>query len=183
MMDMNLKIWVALLAALAGVSGLATLAAPAATGRFLRGFCRNRPAGWLLSTVALAWGGWLLYAMPLEFLLPYRKFIPFVMLAAIPFSWFAMPDLLAARALGGILVLIPAPVLQVARVHPSDWRLVVVTLMYLMAIAGMTLIMAPYYLRDGLEWLTQSERRLRLCGAVRLLFAILLAWLALFVFA
>ena len=179
---MNLKLWVALLAALAGCSALITLAAPAASTRFLRGFCRNRWAGRLLSAVALAWAGWLLYALPLEFLMPYRKFIPFVMLAAIPFSWVAMPDLLAARALGGIMALMPAPVLQVARVDPSNWRLVVVALMYVMAIAGMTLIMAPYYLRDGLEWLTRSEGRLRLCGVVRLLFALLLAWLAFAVF-
>ena len=55
--------------------------------------------------------------------------------------------------------------------------------MYVMAIAGMTLIMAPYYLRDGLEWLTRSEGRLRLCGVIRLLFALLLAWLAFAVFA
>ena len=120
--------------------------------------------------------------MPLEFLVPYRRFIPLVMLAAIPFSWFAMPDMLAARALGGLFALSPAPVLQLARVHPSQWRLVVVTLLYLMAIAGMTLIMAPYYLRDGVAWVTRSELRLRICGAIRLLIGLLLAWLALTVF-
>ncbi len=179
---MKLQIWVALLAALACVSGLLALCATNASARFLRGFCRNRWAGYVLSTLALVWAGWLLYALPLEFLLPYRKLIPFVMLAAIPFSWYAMPDLLSARALGGLLVLIPAPVLLVARVHPSAWRLVVVVLMYVMAIAGMILIMAPYYLRDGLAWLTQTDRRLRSFGAVRLLIGLLLAWLALFVF-
>ena len=176
---MKLQYWVMLLAALAVVCGLLTLVATAATRRFLQGFCRSRWAGWVLSTLALAWAGWLLYAMPLEFMLPYRKYIPFVMLAAIPFSWFAMPDLLSARALGGILVLVPAPVLQVARVHPSDWRLVVVVLMYAMAVAGMTLIMAPYYLRDGIAWLTRTDRRLKICGAVRLCVGLLLAWLAL----
>jgi hypothetical protein len=180
---MKLQTWTILLAGLACAGGLPALLAPRATGRALRGFCRSRWAGILLSTLALAWAGWLLYALPLEFLLPYRRFMPFVLLAVIPFTWFAMPDLLAARALGGLMALLPAPVLQVARVHPSAWRLVVVVLMYLFAVAGMTLIMAPYYLRDGLAWLTRSEGRLRICGAVRLLAALALAWLALTAFA
>jgi hypothetical protein len=180
---LNLQTCTFLLAVLACVSALPALLAPRAATRVMRGFCRNRWAGYVVSTLALAWAGWLLYALPLEFLLPYRKFIPFVMLAAIPFTWVAMPDLLSARALGGLLVLLPAPVLRVARVHPSAWRLVIVVLMYLFALAGMTLIMAPYYLRDGLEWVTRSDGRLRLCGAIRLLAAFLLAWLALTVFA
>lgn len=179
---MTLQGWVGLLALLAGISGLAAIAAPATCARALRALPRNRWAGYLLSTAALAWSGWLLYTMPLEFLMPYRRFIPWVMLAAIPFSWFAMPDLLAARALGGLFALIPAPVLQLVRVHPSPWRLVVVTLLYLMAIAGMTLIMAPYLMRDGIAWMTRSGRRLRMCGAVRLLVGLLLGWLALAVF-
>ena len=180
---MTLQTWTALLALLAFAAGLPALLAPKATGRALRGFCRNRWAGWLLSTLALAWAGWLLYALPLEFMLPFRKFIPLVMLAAVPLTWICMPDLLAARSLGGLLALLPAPVLQVARVHPSAWRLVIVVLMYIFAVAGMTLIMAPYYLRDGLNWLSHSERRIRLCGAARVLAAAALAWLALKVFA
>jgi uncharacterized protein YjeT (DUF2065 family) len=179
---MKLQTWTLLLALLACAAGLPALLAPRATGRALRGFCRHRLTGRVLSTLALVWAGWLLYALPLEFLLPYRKFIPFVMLAVIPFTWFAMPDLLAARALGGLLALLPAPVLQVARVHPSPWRLVIVVLMYGFAVAGMTLIMAPYYLRDGLEWVSRSDGRLRLSGAARLLAGLGLAWLALAVF-
>ena len=38
------------------------------------------------------------------------------------------------------------------------------------------------YLRDGLEWMSRSDARLRLCGAARLLAGLGLAWLALAVF-
>lgn len=177
-MNFNMQTWVALLAVAACVCGLPMMLSPAFARRGLRGFCRSRWAGRVLSTLALAWAGWWLYSMPLEFLVPYRKFVPFVILGAIPFAWYAMPDLLSARALGGILALIPAPVLQVARAHPSDWRLVVVALMYLMALAGMTLMMAPYLLRDGIEWLSRTDWRLRASGAARILLGLLLGWLA-----
>ena len=180
---MTLQTWTLLLALLACLGGLPALLAPGPTSRALRGLCRNRWADIVLSTLALAWAGWLLYALPLEFLQPYRKYIPFVMLAAIPFTWYAMPDLLAARAIGGLLVLLPAPVLQVARVHPSAWRLVIVSLMYLYAVAGMTLIMAPYFLRDLLAWLAGNDTRLRICGAAHLAAAAVLAWMALVAFA
>ncbi len=181
-MHLTLQHWTLLLALPLLLTGIVKLAAPATAGHLLKGFPRSRVAGYLLSSIALAWAGWLLYAMPLEFLVPYRRYIPFVMLAAIPFAWYAMPDLLASRSLGGLFVLLPAPILQVARVYPSEWRLVVVTLLYLMALVGMTLIMAPYYHRDTLEWLSRSKLRLRLCGLCKLLLAALLLWLAVAVF-
>jgi len=91
--------------------------------------------------------------------------------------------LLACRAAGGLLALLPAPVLLVARFHPSPWRLAVVILMYLLAVAGMLLMMSPYHLRDWIECATRAPPRTRLAGLLLTALALLLAALALTVFA
>ncbi len=146
--------------------GLFVLLAPTVAARALKRFPRDRWSGRVLSVVALAWSGWLIYAMPLEFLVPYRRWVPWVTLMAMPLTWAAMPDLLACRALGGLLCLLPAPVLQVARFHPSPWRLVVVVLMYAAAIKGMVLLMSPHYLRRLIDAGTGRPAWLRVGGAV-----------------
>lgn len=162
--------------------GLVALLAPAGAARLLARFPRDRWAGRALSVVALIWSGWLIYAMPLEFLMPYRRWVPWAILAAVPLTWAAMPDLLACRALGGLLCLLPAPVLQVARFHPSPWRLVVVVLMYGAAIKGMVLLMSPHYLRRVIDVVTRRPAWLRVAGAVALSIGVVLLLLGLGVF-
>ena len=179
----ELQIWTLSLGALIGLYGLATLAMPARISVTQLSFPRDKWLGYILSTVALTWAGVLLYKLPLEFLIPYRRYFPIVIGLSIPFAWYAMPDLLAARALGGVMVLIPAPVLQLARVHPSDWRLLVVILMYIMAVAGMTFIMAPYLLRDLLGAISKTKGRVRFCGMIRSILGAMLIWVALAIFA
>ena len=174
-----LQLWVCGMGMASALCGLAALALPGVLAEALRALPRSRWLGYLFSALALIWAGALLYALPLDFLVPYRMYILIATALAIPFSWYAMPDLLAARSLGGLLSLIPAPVLQLIRSHPSSWRLVVVTLLYAMAVAGMTLLMAPYYLRDYFEWHGASRIRVRCFGAFRAVLGGLLVWVAL----
>ena len=58
-----------------------------------------------------------------------------------------MKELLAARALGGFLLLIAVPILQEARWHDSAWRLLVVVLVYLWIIYGLLLLLSPWWFR------------------------------------
>jgi hypothetical protein len=175
--------WTGCLAVLALAAGLPAALAPARASAWWRRLPRSRWAGRLLSAAALFWAGWLIYEAPLEFLLPYRRWILPATVVAIPLTWLATPDLLACRAFGGLLALLPAPVLLVARSHPSPWRLVVVTSMYLTALAGMLLIMSPYHMRDWIECATRAPARMRLAGLLLTAVALLLAALALTVFA
>ncbi len=180
---MEMQHWTVCLAILALAAALPAALAPAGAGALWRLLPRSRWAGRLLSAAALLWAGWLVYDAPLEFLLPFRRWIWPVTIMLIPLTWFAMPELLSCRAVGGLLALLPAPVLLAARLHATPWRLVVVTLMYLMAIAGMLLMMSPYHLRDWIGWATRSSARTRLVGLLLALLALLLAALALTVFA
>ncbi|MDD5706887.1 MAG: hypothetical protein PHR35_13265 [Kiritimatiellae bacterium] len=179
---MQLRQWTILLGILALAVGVPLLAAPVPAARCWRALPRHRWAGRILSAAALLWAGWLVYDAPLEFLIPFRRYILPAAAIAVPLTWMATPDLLACRALGGLLALLPAPVLVVARSHPSSWRLLVVTWMYLWAIAGMWLMMSPYRLRDWIEAVTRTPQRQRLCGAAFTAMGALLTGLALSVF-
>lgn len=154
-------------AALFALPGVFALVAPAAARRAAHAFPDNRAAGWLLSTVAFLWAAALIYFVPLDFIAKFRVPLTVFLVVAIPLSWRWMPILLAARSLGALWCLVPAPVLVAVRFAPGEGRLVTVSLMYLMAVAGMVSAFSPYHLRDALFWLSRgSDARARLLGAL-----------------
>ena len=108
MQTMTLSHWSLLLGGLLLVKGILELAARPLVERMARAFARHVWTGRVLATLAWIWAGWALYVMPLELLQPIRQWIPLLVLAAIPLSWYWMPDLLSCRAVGGLLVLFPS---------------------------------------------------------------------------
>jgi len=170
----TLSSWCLLLGGIGIVCGVWLLAVGPIHASGLRRVSRHAWAGRILATAVWIWGAYALYVMPLDFILPYRHYIPFATLVLIPLSWFWMEDLLFCRALGGLLVLFPAPLLKVTDLHPSPWRLAVVALAYLALMAGMAFILYPYYLRRMLEGLAVSAAFRRAGGAAALVFGLLL---------
>ena len=156
--------WALLLGIIMLWKGLFLLAAPEAAAHMAKGFARHVWCGRVLATLAWAWAGWALYVMPLELIDPVRKWIPLLILAAIPLSWIWMSDLLGCRAVGALLVLFPSPLLLVTRFHPSPWRLAAVIFTYIAIVAGMVLILYPYHMRDALAWFAARPARLRASG-------------------
>lgn len=114
----------------------------------LLGFPRSKVAGAVLCSIALGWSAVLVYICPLDFVVAYSKIISAVLVALIPITCIFLDELLACRALGGLLVLIPAPVLMVCRTVDSSFRLVLVSLVYIYAIMGMFYIAYPYMCRN-----------------------------------
>ena len=153
-------------------------AAPEQATAWIRRFPRNRWAGGILATVDLLWSAGLLYNAPLE---SFDNLKPLLYILT-PVSIFLviqfMDDLLAARAFGGLLVLIPAPLLEAARWNPSPWRLVVTLTAYALAIKGIALILSPYLLRRAADLCLRTERTCRWCGFVGLSLGVALAVLA-----
>ena len=176
---MHLNHWSLLLGALLAVAGIVALAACATAMRLAKRFARDVWTGRLLAAAAWAWAGFALYTMPLELLMPIRAWIPVLTLAAIPLSWVWMADLLSCRAAGGLLVLFPCPLLLAARAHPSAWRLALVVFAYAAIVAGMTLILYPYYLRRWLDAAGACPARMRATGAAALALGALFIGLAL----
>ncbi len=159
--------------ALFALPGLFALLAPELAAKVAIAFPRNRYAGMALSTIAFAWAAAIIWFQPLDFLVNFKDYICLALLVSIPLSWKWIPELLAARALGAVWCLIPAPVLVASRFADGDGRLLIVSLMYVTAVAGMFTTFSPYLLRNFIAFVTKKgERGIRIYGAISALLGI-----------
>ncbi len=131
-------------------------------------FPRSKAPAWLLTAFCLTWVAWVMlhaYLGRFEFLKP-------AIYAAGPIAFILMvvfmDELLAPRALGGLLLLIANPVMAAARWHESEWRLVITVIAYAWVMAGIMLVLAPYWFRHAVEFATRTNRRCVLLGLVRM---------------
>ena len=161
---------------------LSMVLAPAAALRGGRAFPRSRVMAAILSAIAFAWGGWLLHQTPMgrfeTFRQPIYLLIPLLAVLVNVFS----SELLAPRALGGIMILVPAPLLAAARWHPSPWRYVMLVLAYVLVIKGIALILSPYLFRRGMQCMVKDETTCRAWGGLGAAMALLLIVLGLTVY-
>ncbi len=156
-------------AALFALPGLFALIAPKFYGDVCKAFPRSFTAGKVLSAAAFIWAALIVYLVPLDFIMKVKVPIAAALIISIPLSWNWIPELLAARSLGALWCLIPAPVLVASRFEDDNMRLLIVSLMYVVAVAGMFVTFSPYLLRDFITWLTGSEKgiiRIRIYGLI-----------------
>jgi hypothetical protein len=92
-----------------------------------------------------------------------------------------LDELLSVRSLGGLLLLLAGPILNLTRWHPSAWRLVVTTLSYLWIVAGLVFLLTPWWFRR-IAMRISSDAALRFCGAVKAAFGVFLIVLAITVY-
>lgn len=140
--------WIAIIIGILGTAGgLIGLLRPELVNRFAELFPRSTVPAWILMALCCWLGAREALEMNMGFLDAYKKYIyvlsPAVFIASVVY----MKELLAPRALGGFLLLIAVPILQVARWHESSLRLVVVVLVYLWIVYGLILLMSPWYFR------------------------------------
>ncbi|MBI2438556.1 MAG: hypothetical protein HYV36_07080 [Lentisphaerae bacterium] len=146
---------------LVGGGGLALW--PRAAAALVKAFPRHVWAGRILTAADLIWAAWLVLQMGSVWVDTHRVLV----YAAVPVFYFLiiilMDDLLAARALGGLLLLVPLPILESAFVHPAASRLLMTSFAYLLVILGLVLVWSPFKLRQWTErWINQKP----LAGAV-----------------
>ncbi len=120
---------------------------PRAAGTWLLAFPRQVWAGRILAALAVGWVAILVWQADIAWLERYR-----VVLCALAPVFYALivafvDELLAARALGGLLLLVPALILEAAFACPFRSRLVMTGLAYLLAIVGMVLVWSPFMFR------------------------------------
>jgi hypothetical protein len=167
--------------AMAAVMAAGSILAAFAPRSFIQGvlaFPRNRVAAWTLTAVDLVWVAALLLDTNLG---RFEAYKPLTYVLAPVFFFlitFFMGELLAARALGGLFLLVPAPILDAARWHDSPWRLVMVVLAYALVVKGIALVLSPYLFRRGMQVWVRDPRLCRLLGSGGLLLAALLIVLA-----
>lgn len=147
--------------------------------RVVRAFPRHQVTGYVLSAIAWLWVGLELYFRPVDllaFVSPGKTLC--VALVLIPVSWVLLSNLLTVRALGGLLMLWPLPVILAVRSDPSLWRLVPVIIGYVHLILGMIFVFHPWTLRVLCERVGDSPKGLQLLGVLYSLAGLLMIFAA-----
>ncbi len=91
-------------------------------------------------------------------------------------------DFLPVRGLAVVFLLLAKLMTDTARPADTDWRLVISTWAYVLAVAGMWFTISPWRLRDLLNWSVATESRTRTLSGVRFAFGLLVLVLGLTVF-
>jgi hypothetical protein len=149
------------------------------TQRFLKAFPRHYGIGVAMMVLGLLWSILILSYVDMgEFFHLRQHFIWIVVAGALGMIFF-VPEYLAVRALGSLMLLLASPVLTAAFLQPQWTRLLLPLLAYAWILGGLFLVGMPYLLRDWIEWATASARRWQLIcfaglayGAVLVVFAV-----------
>jgi len=132
--------------------------------KLAKDFPRHRLAGMVLLAVCLVWSLFLVSCMDMGEFFTWRRGI----LMLLPVSCFLViifvPEFLAVRALGSLMLLAAMPVLSAAFLQPQVSRLLLPILAYVWIILGMFFVGMPYLLRDGIQWLSQSKERCKMAA-------------------
>lgn len=145
-------------------TGLATLAWPEAVRRGIAAFPRHLWVGRLLAALAFVWTASIVLHADLGRFTWVKPYLYVLTPVAIGLTGWLLSELLAPRALGGLLLLASNPVLAVARWQDSPWRIAVVLAAYIGVLAGTYLVVSPHGFRRGLQPVFASPVRARMAG-------------------
>lgn len=180
---MNALAMMAVAVGVAAVAGKAPgVVAPEAARAFIKAFPRSRLWAWLLTSLDMVLVSYLVWTLPDSWFTPWRASLLVLTPVGIVLILYFVDELLAARALGGLLLLAAAPVLAAARFHPSDARLVMVVLAYLWVLPGMLLVANPWWFRKLTEPLMATNMRCRLLSGFGVLLGLALIALGVWVY-
>lgn len=117
----------------------------------MKAFPRHRVVGLLLTAIALVWSAMFVDQMSLGELSKYK----WLLYGIAPVSFYLivqyLDDLLASRALGGLMMLYPTMMVDSARWIPSPTRYVLIVTGYVMVIIGIWLVLSPFKFRIWAE--------------------------------
>jgi len=130
-----------------------------------KAFPRSRPAATVLLAIAAVWSFLLVRTIDLGEFSPLRNIMLLAIVAGAILSWIYVPEFLAVRALGMLLLLAAEPLLGSAALRVEPTRLLVVVLAYAWVIAGLFFVGMPYLLRDAVAWVTENSLRWKAAAA------------------
>lgn len=155
---------------------------PDLSAAFLKSFPRSRPWALALTAIDLLLVAWLVWTLPNNWFTPYRA----VLFLVAPLSYYLVVtfvnELLAVRALGGLLLLAASPVLDAARFHPSQARLVLVVLAYCWVFPGLLFVASPWWFRKLTAPMAERPALIRAGSVAGLALGALLLYLGLCVY-
>ena len=129
------------------------------TRGWLRRFPRSYPLGVALLSVDLLWAFWLAWMMDWGEFYYVRNYLLFLLPVFFFLTLHFVDEFLAVRALGILLLLAAAPLLDAAFLQPQWSRLLLVALAYGWIVTGMFWVGKPHLMRDQIDWLGRSALR------------------------
>ncbi|MEI8140132.1 MAG: hypothetical protein WCI03_09725 [bacterium] len=158
--------------------------APQTVRKLFKLFPRNFWLGAVLSAMALGWSAVEVNAMPLgNFIGDYKWLLWILTPVVLGLILVFMNELLAARALGGLLLLVANPVLSIQCLSASKATWLIAGLAYCWVVAGTLLVLSPYRFRLAVEKFCATDGSCRLAGAAGVVLGFVLVVLGLTVFA
>jgi len=164
----DLGFWLAVLGGLGLMAGAGMLAFPAAVRRGLDAFPRSKAPGWILTAIGVFWVSWVVYHASLGRFDVLKPAVPVGAVVLFGAMVLFLDELLAPRALGGLLLLLANPMLMGVRWADSAWRYGVVLIAYAWVIAGCALMLHPWLFRRMTERFLGSADVLRRMGWLKL---------------
>ena len=153
---------------------------PEQTVAWAKAFPRSRGASTVLIIVAAVWSFLLVQSIDLGEFSPLRNIMLVAIVVGAVLSWIYVPEFLAVRAVGMILLLAAEPLLESAVLRNEPTRLLLVVLAYAWVIAGLFYVGMPYILRDAIQWVTADRNRLKLGAIAGAVYGLALVVCALF---
>jgi hypothetical protein len=127
-------------------------------------FPRNRAWGIAILFVDMVWSLFLVTHMDMGEFYTYRQWITLLVPASFVLVVVYVPEFLAVRALGTLMLLLAEPVLAAAFLKEPTSRLLLAVLAYGWIFAGMFMIGMPYLMRDAITWLTKTSGRWKMAA-------------------
>ncbi len=178
----DLAIWTLGLALVLLVLHGCCVVSPKTASSIAVAFPRHKWAGRVLATMGLLWAAGVVRNMPMGNLEYLKQWLIVIAPVTIGLTYVYMKELLAPRALGGLMLLYPAPVLMLARQHESRLSLVITIVAYVLVVKGMALLLSPYLFRRAAAHIVASQARCRVLGSLGVGIDLLLVVLALTVY-
>jgi hypothetical protein len=171
-----------ILGLLAVGGGLAALLKPELIHRFADLFPRSTVPAWVLTALCCWLGAREAVAMHMGFLDGMKTYVPLIAVGVFIASVVYMKELLAARALGGFLLLIAVPITRTAAMSEAPLFQVVTAIVYLWVIYGIVLLMSPWYFRKIYKPFLENERLFKGAAFGKLAVGVLLLLLGVLVY-
>ena len=133
------------------------LVAPGPCIAWARSIPRSRVWGTLLLAVAALWSLAITTTTDLGEFSPMRSYVVIGIVAGAILLWKFVPEFLASRSLGFLLLLVAHPVLETTFLQHGPVKIALAVLAYAWALAGLFLVGMPYLHRDLIFWI--SDRR------------------------
>ncbi|MEM6915316.1 MAG: hypothetical protein AAF491_02025 [Verrucomicrobiota bacterium] len=155
------------------VSHALALVKPDLVGAQLKAFPRNEKLGIGMVIFGFLWAFILWSCMDLGEFFKIERPVQVIILGVCIGVIIHVKEFIAVRALGFLMILAAAPILESAFLKEPQSRLLIVAFAYAIAVKGMFWVGMPYLMRDQINWVLADKKRLVIAAGAGFLYGLL----------